>query len=126
MTDIGKTPTNITFNIVQAKDCVVNITCVDASNNPFDVSAYEFYFVVRANKNSNSTKIFEILNANIAQSDSGSGTTDTITLDITNSLSNVTIGKYHYELVGKKISSGDNEVWFQGILNVQWTLHEAL
>ena len=85
----------------------------------------EFYFVAREYKSPSSTQAIEILNADIVQSDSGTGTTDTFTIDITNTLSALNQRTYFYEIRSKEISSGDNVVWFNGPLNIDWTTQGA-
>jgi len=125
MTNIGATPTEIQWNITKSTDLVASFTVTDSAGSPVDISVYEFYFVAREEKNVSSTKVIEILNADIAQSDSGSGTTDTFTIDLTNTLTDICQKVYYYEIRSKTISSTDNDVWFNGPLNVQWTVQDA-
>lgn len=126
MTGIGTTPTDLQINITKSSDSVFNFTCSDqTTGDPIDISIYEFYLVARKDKNIQDTKIIEILNADIAQSDSGSGTVDTFSIDFTNSLTDICRRLYYYEIRVKTISNGDNEVWFNGILNIQWTTQEV-
>ena len=122
---IGSTPTEVIWNITKSTDGVVSFTVTDSNSDPFDISGYEFYFVAREYKSPSSTQAIEILNGDIVQSDSGTGTTDTFTIDITNSLSNLNQRTYFYEIRSKHVSSGDNAVWFNGPLNVEWTVQGA-
>lgn len=125
-TNIGKTPTFINWEITKSTDSKIDFTITKADGTtPFDVSLYEFYFVVRTERNDESKKVIEILDADIAKSDSGSGVTDTFSIDITNSLSDIEQKYYYFEVRSKKTSTGNNDVWFNGYLNVQWTTQEA-
>jgi len=121
----GNTPTEVEWNITKSADVVNNFVVKDSAGSAFDVSNYEWYFVARDERRSDSTKVIEVVNSSIAQSDSGSGTTDTFTIDLTNSLTNVSQGRYYYEIRSKKISGGDNDVWFHGNLNNGWTVQDA-
>lgn len=122
---IGITPTEIDINITKSSDLVLNFTCTDSVGDPFEITDYEFYFVAREEKNVESTLAIEILNADIIKSDSGSGTTDTFTIDLTNSLLGICQRIYFYEVRSKLTGSGDNDIWFNGNLDIKWTVQEA-
>jgi len=122
---IGNTPKEIKWVITQATDGINSFVVEDTNGDPVDISIYEFYFEVRRSADVYSESMIEILNANIAQSDSGTGTTDTFTIDITNSLSGIAKGTYYYDIRSKVISTGDNDVWFNGVFEVLYSVQEA-
>jgi hypothetical protein len=122
---IGKKVTTVDWIITKSTD-MTNTFKVIKDAAPFDISGFEFYLAVRKNKSSTSELIFEILNADILQTASiVDGVVDTFTIDVTNSLVNVEQRLDYYEIRSKKISGGDNDVWFNGPFSVEWTLQEA-
>ena len=125
MTTVGNSPTSLDFNITKSTDTSFAFTCTDSNSDPLDITGYEFYFVARDSEDVGSTKRIEVLDADIVQSDSGTGTTDTFTISITNLLSNIIKGAYYYEIRSKVTSSGSNDVWFNGVLYINWTVQGA-
>lgn len=126
MTTIGTEPTEINWKVTKSTDSIIDFVVTKSDGTTaLNVTSYEFYFVARTEKNDFSKKVIEILDENITKSDSGTGVTDTFTIDISNSLSNLKNEIYHFEIRSKKKSNGNNDVWFKGYLIIQWTTQEA-
>jgi len=125
MASIGTEPTELNLKVTKETDLSISFICTDSNGDPLDISIREFYFVARDKKAITGTKVIEILNAGITQSDSGTGTIDKFVINLTNALTDVEQRIYYYEIRSKLISGGNNDVWFNGTLDIQWTVQEV-
>ena len=82
--------------IVAKDDRSITLTFTDTSGNAVDISAWTFYY--KAVKKDDSTVTIIVLNAAMTTSDSGTGTTDTVTIPRSDTVTNVAVGRYDHEI----------------------------
>ncbi len=78
------------------------------------IATWTFYY--KAVKVDDSTVTITVANAAMTQSDSGSGTVDTVSIPLDNSVTAVAAGRYNHELAVK--ISGEPHTIFKGTLSI--------
>lgn len=107
-------PAKVDFEVARGEDRSYSITFTDQYGDPVDISTDSFYYAAVATWSADS---LSISTASIVKSNSGQGTTDTITIKITDTLSDIAVGYYNHA-VGRVFADGDKEVVITGTLRV--------
>lgn len=100
--------------LVSGDTTSISLTFAEADGTPVVISTWTFYY--KAVKVDDSSVTITVADAAMTKSDSGLGSTDTVTIPIDNSVSAVAAGRYNQE-IAVKISSEPHTL-FKGTLNV--------
>jgi hypothetical protein len=92
----------------------ITLTFSNASGgSPIDISAWTFYYKAEER---GGTDTITVADGSMTKSDSGTGTTDTVTIPLDNSISGVTAGRYDQEIA--VVISSEPTVIARGTLTI--------
>lgn len=112
----------VDFDAVENDNRTLTITMTDTAGDPVSIVAYEFDF--KAVLRSDTTKAWTVANAATTQTDSGTGTTDTVEIpinadDYDGAGAAAPVGRWDYQVVLTDTGNGDAETTImRGTLNV--------
>lgn len=101
-------PANYDFRVAQGEDKYYTITFTDSAGDPVDISTDTFYYTAVATWSTDTLTV-----TTFTKSDSGLGTTDTVTMKITSAASDIAPGYYNHAL-GRVFADGDKELVLTG------------
>lgn len=100
--------------LVSGDSDAIALVFATAAGVAVNISTWTFYY--KAVKVDDSSVTITVADASMSKTDSGIGTTDTVSIPLDNSVTAVAAGRYNHELAVK--ISGEPHTIFKGTLNV--------